>query len=36
MFTATKAVQAGVTVAIRIEAFDYPGNTAQLSGAKRV
>ena len=36
MFTATKAVQAGVTVAIRIEAYDYPGNSTELTGSKRV
>lgn len=36
IFTATKAVQAGVTVAIRIEAFDYPGNSTELTGTKRV
>src|SRR5512139_1656988 len=36
MFTATKAVQPGVTVAIRIEAFDYPGNSTELTGSKRI
>ena len=36
IYTATKAVQAGVTVAIRVEAFDYPGNQAELTSTKKV
>jgi hypothetical protein len=35
-FTATKAVQAGITVAIRIEAYDYPGNMTELTGTKTI
>jgi hypothetical protein len=36
MYTATKAVPAGVTVAIRVEAFDHPGNVGQETGSKKI
>ena len=36
IFTATKAVQAGVTVTIFIEAFDQPGNLTVLNGTKKI
>jgi hypothetical protein len=36
MYTATKAVPAGVTVAVRVEAFDHPGNAGQETGSKKI
>jgi len=36
MYTATKPVPAGVTVAIRIEAYDHPGNVGQVAGTKQI
>ncbi len=35
-YTATKAVQPGVTVAIYIDAFDYPGNVTRTSGTQKI
>jgi hypothetical protein len=36
IYTATKAVQAGVSVVIHIDAYDYPGNRTQQSGTRNV
>jgi hypothetical protein len=36
MYTATKAVQAGVTVFVSVEAFDHPGNFGRQTGAKKI
>jgi hypothetical protein len=36
MYTATKPVSAGVTVAVRVEAFDHPGNVGQETATKKI
>jgi hypothetical protein len=36
IYTATKPVAAGVSVAIRVEAFDHPGNAGQATGTKKI
>ena len=36
IYTATKAVQPGVSVVINIDAYDYPGNKTHQSGTKPV
>jgi hypothetical protein len=36
IYTATKAVPAGTTVSIRIEAYDYAGNTGEKAGIRQL
>jgi hypothetical protein len=36
MYTATKAVPSGVTVVVRVEAYDHPGNFGHATGSKKI